>query len=131
MKRLCILALVACLAPACASVSRLNQSAEQLTRDAIAQSEANRCAVHATPCLSDAQFKAVNVELNKVAVDGREFTKLEIAGKATIADASHLLATVAAETSTLSQVYADGAVKTVLDKLTALQATISRIIGKL
>lgn len=118
-------------APGCASVSRLNHTAESLVRASIAQSEVNRCTVHPSPCLTDDQFKAVNLQLNHIAVDGREFTKLEIAGKATVADASKLLSTVAAETTTLSLVYPDGRVKTVLDKLTELQATLTKLMGKL
>lgn len=131
MKRLALVALVACLAPACASVSRLNQTAESLVRASIAQSEVNRCTVHPQPCLTDEQFRAVNLQLNHIAVDGREFTKLEIAGKATVQDASHFLSTVANETTTLAMVYPDGRVKTVLDKLAELQATITKLIGKL
>lgn len=128
---LLLLALLLSAAPGCASVSRLNQTAESLVRASIAQSEVHRCTVHPAPCLTDDQFKAVNLQLNRIAVDGREFTKLEIAGKATVQDASHLLATVAAETTTLSAAYPDGRVKTVLDQLAALQATITKLMGKL
>jgi hypothetical protein len=115
----------------CASVGRINQTAEKIVRESITQSEVNRCTVHAQPCLTDEQFVEVNLELNKVAVAGREFTKLEIAGKATTADAAKFLSTVSSEVTILTRTFPTGAVHTVLVKLTELQAQITKIIGKL
>lgn len=117
------------VAPACATVDSFNKAAARLTHDAIVASEANRCTVHAAPCLTDAQFRGVNVELNKISVAGREFTKLRIAGKASAKDATTFLSTVAEEVAVLSRTYTDGSIKVVLDKLTALQARAVKLIG--
>lgn len=115
----------------CATIGRINQTAEKLVHESIVQSEINRCTIHAAPCLTDEQFRAVNVELNKIAVDGREFTKLQIAGRATVSDAAKFLATVSTEVTLLAKTYPTGAVSTVLTKLTELQAQITKIIGKM
>ena len=117
------------LAQACATVDSFNKVAADVTHDAIVASEDNRCTVHAKPCLSDDQFKAVNLELHKVSVAGTEFTKLRIAGKSSIADAQTFLSVVAEETSILSKTFPDGSVGAVLAKLTELQVKAVKLLG--
>lgn len=113
----------------CASTDSFNKLSAQLTRDAITASERNRCTEHAAPCLSDDQFKAVNVRLHQVSVAGLEYTKLRIAGTASIANAQTFIATVATETAALSKAFPDGAVAGVLAKLTELQQRAVRLLG--
>lgn len=131
MKKLFVSLAITLTFVGCASIGRINQTAEKLVRESIVQSEVNRCTVHAQPCLTDEQFRAVNVQLNKVAVAGREFTKLQIAGKATIADAATFLTTVSTEITILKRTYPEGAIGNVLIKLADLQAQITKIIGRL
>lgn len=107
---------------ACASVDGFNRLSANITRDAITQSELNRCTVHAQPCLSDDQFRAVNLELHKISVAGTEFTKLRIAGTSSLADVSTFLSVVATETAVLSTAFPNGAIAKVLAALTKLQA---------
>jgi len=131
MQKLYTVLLAALLLSGCATVDSLNVTAERFTRQAIEQSELNRCSVHPAPCLTDDQFKAVNVELNKTAVAGREFTKLRIAGKASMADAATFLHTLSSTTASLSMAFTTGAIRTVLDKLAQAQTTVTRLMGKL
>lgn len=114
---------------ACATVDSFNKAAADLTHDAIVASEQHRCTVHLAPCLSDDQFKAVNLELNKVSVSGREFTKLRIAGKASATDISTFLATVSEETTVLTKTFPDGAIGGVLAELVKLQAKAVALLG--
>jgi hypothetical protein len=124
-----ILALVLVACTGCRSTDQFNRLAAQLTSDAITASEQHRCTVHGMPCLTDDQFKAVNGHLNKVSVAGEEYTKLRIAGTASVKDASTFLSTVATETGILAQTYTDGAIWAVLAKLTALQQKAVTLIG--
>jgi hypothetical protein len=117
------------LGAGCATVDSFNKVAADVTHDAIVASEDNRCTVHAKPCLSDDQFKAVNVELHKVSVAGTEYTKLRITGKASIADVQTFLSVVAEETSILSKTFPDGSVGAVLSKLTDLQVKAVKLLG--
>jgi hypothetical protein len=114
---------------ACATVDSFNKVAADVTHEAIVASEQHRCTVHAQPCLSDEQFRAVNAELHKVSVAGVEFTKLRIAGKASIADAQTFLAVVAEETGVLSKTFTNGSISAVLAKLTELQAKAVQLLG--
>lgn len=120
---------LAALFSGCASTDRFNRLAADLTHQAIVASEQHRCVEHAAPCLTDAQFKAVNVELHKVSVAGAEFTRLRIAGTASVKDAQTFLATVAEEVAKLSRAYPDGAVGKVLAILGELQAKAAKLIG--
>jgi len=113
------------IASACATIDQFNKAAANITHDAIVASEQQKCSVHAAPCLSDAQFVQVNLELHKVSVAGDEFTKLRIDGKATIADVHTFLAVVAEETAILAKAFPDGVIGDVLKKLAALQVKVS------
>ena len=119
------------VATGCATVDSLNRSSEQLVKDTIRQSELNQCSVHAAPCLGPAEFAAVNVELNQIAVAGREFTKLRLRGTATVADASAFLATVAQETTTLLQEFPNGPIGSILTDLSQLQTTMTKLLNQL
>lgn len=114
---------------ACASAERFNRMAADVTHAAIVASEQNRCTVHPAPCLSDQQFKDVNLELYQVSVAGREFTKLQIAGTASTKDVHTFLATVATTTAALSRAFPDGSVGSVLAELTKLQQRAVKLLG--
>lgn len=108
---------------ACAS---LNVTVEKLTHESIVQSEN----LHASHALTDDQFKAVNLELNKVAVAGREWTKLVIAKRDQPADALTFLKVVQQVTANLQAAPYGGAIAHVLDKLTQLESTLGQLAGK-
>lgn len=108
---------------ACAS---LNVSAEKLVHAAIVQSEQ----LHTSRALTDDQFKAVNLELNKVAVAGREWTKLVIAKSDQPADALTFLKVVQQVTANLQAAPYGGAVAHVLEKLTQLESVLGQLAGK-
>ena len=124
-----LIVLCALLSGSCASTDSFNRLAANLTRDAITATEQNRCTVHAQPCLSDDQFKGANVELNKISVAGREYTKLRIAGTASAKDAHTFLATVAEETAILAKTYTTGGIAAALAKLTELQSRAVKLLG--
>lgn len=129
MKRLIlIVALVA--AAGCATVDKFNKVASDLTHEAIVASENNQCTVHAAPCLSANEFREVNVELNKLSVAGREFTKLRLAGKASTADIVTFLGVVAEENAILSKTYKTGGIAKVLQALTKLQTKAAGLLGQ-
>ena len=113
---------------ACASVDSFNRTASLLTRDAITATEDHRCTVHAPPCLSDDQFRAANVVLNRISVAGQTFTQQRLAGTASITDTSTFLARVSEGVSQLSTAFPTGAVVKVLEKLTELQQKALRLL---
>lgn len=121
--------LLALTLAACATVDTFNQAAANLTREAITATEQNRCTVRPAPCLTDPQFRRVNVELNKISVAGQRFTTLRIAGKATTQDASAFLATLANEIGILARTFPDGVVGTILQKLGDLQQRATKLLG--
>lgn len=96
-----VLGIVLSLSLGCATLGSLDKSAEQMTHDAIVQSEV----LHNANAISDAQFKAINVELNKVAVAGLAFTKLLEAGQATPSTASQFLEVVIQEAQILKAAF--------------------------
>lgn len=113
----------------CASTDQFNKIAADVVGEAITASEQNRCTEHAPPCLSDDQFRAVNLELNRVSVAGREFTKLRIAGTASTQDVATFLGVVAEESAILSRTFPNGAISDVLTKLIELQAKAVKLLG--
>lgn len=115
----------------CASIGRLNRTAQILVHEAILQSEASRCTIRPAPCLTAEQFRAVNVKLNKIAVSGREFTRLQIAGTATVKDATILLTTVTTVLTSFSQNYPTGTIDTIIKALEQYQSAIVALIDKL
>lgn len=123
---------VACLVAAgviigCASV---NVKMERLTRDAIAASEDMRCTLHPTPCLSDAQFKAVNIELYNVAVVGGELTKLSRAGSVAPNDYVRLVQAVEKAINALAtQSFPAGTIGKILGTLQELDAKARQLSG--
>ena len=128
MKSFISIALTTIFLSGCATLGSLDKSAEQMTHQAIVESEV----LHSANVLSDAQFKAVNVELNKVSVAGLTFTKLLESGQATPATARAFLALVIDETNIIKATYPNASiVNTVLADLMQLQGLLSKIITKL
>lgn len=127
MKRLILIALVV----ACSGCASVNVKMERLVRESIAASEQMQCGVQkAPPCLSDAQFRAVNAELYKAAVVGGEVTKLARAGAVTPTDYGRLVRTVEHALTTLAaEVFPAGTLDTVLAKLRALDAKARKLAG--
>ena len=126
--RLALLVLALALS-ACASLDSFNRAAADVTHQAIVASEDARCSVRPVPCLSDDQFKAVNVKLLEVSTAGRVYTELRIAGKSSASDVSTFLATVARVTADLSTTFRDGRIGAVLQELTKLQAKAAALLG--
>jgi hypothetical protein len=124
---ICALVLVlSCMG--CATLGSLDRSAELMTHQAIVDSET----LHNANVLSDAQFKAVNVELNKIAVAGLTFTKLLESGQATPTTACAFLNLVFEEAEILRAAYPNSTViKNILDDLIKLQDILDKIILKL
>lgn len=114
---LSVLVCVAALGAACAS---LNVTAERLTHTAIVQSEN----LHAGGVLNDADFQKTNLELNHIAVAGREYTKLVIAKQAGSTDVLTFLRVVQQEIATLRSASFGGVIQSVLDNLTKLEAKL-------
>lgn len=123
-----IVALVlAASALGCAST---NVQLERLTRDAISASEQMRCGVHAAPCLSEAQFRAVNAELYKAAIVGGEVTKLARAGSVQPTDYARLVRVVEDALATLAaQVFPAGTIGDILGKLQQLDQKARALAG--
>lgn len=111
--KLFVIALALATMTACAS---MNVQAEKVVHQSIVQSEN----LHTSHVLTDEQFKAVNLELNRVAVAGREYTKLQIAHQATPNDALTLLSAVDQVIHNLSAAPYVGSLGSVLDKLAKL-----------
>jgi hypothetical protein len=111
----------------CATLGSLDRSAQQFTHDAIVQSEA----AHDSGSITDAQFKALNVELNKVAVAGLTFTQLLEAGQATPETATQFLNLVIQETTIIRNSYPSNLTGNVLSDLIKLQNDLQKIIKKL
>ena len=117
MKRI-ILALVLVASAACAS---FNVTAEKLTHQAIVDSET----LHNSKVITDDQFRATNLQLNHVAVVGREFTKLTIAKQATAGDAVTFAAAIEQAIASLRAASFGGVIGTVLTDLANLDAKVS------
>ena len=112
----------------CATLGTLDRDAEIMTHQAIVDSET----LHTSNVISDAQFKAINVELNKVAVAGLAFTKLLEAGQATPQTAREFLSLVIEEANILKATYPNSQLLIkVLADLAKLQNTVNKIITKL
>lgn len=122
-----LLALCLAATVGCATLGSLDKSAQVFTHEAIVQSEV----AHDAGVLTDAQFKAINVELNKVAVAGLTFTKLLAAGEATPTTATQFLDLVSQEIGIIKAGYPALQVDKILTNLSKLQADIQKIKGKL
>lgn len=99
---------------ACAST---NVRAEHLVRSAIEASEQHRCSVSPAPCLSDGQFKAVNLELYRVSVAGEAYTKLARAGAAQPVNALDFAAAVTYALEAIARIDPTGKVSGLLAEL--------------
>jgi hypothetical protein len=115
------------LASACAST--LVRS-EQLVRDSIDASEKNRCAIHAMPCLSEDQFKAVNAGLYRAAVVGKHVTTLEAAHAAAPADYKALYDEIAKTITAVQATGQGGVIGDILAKLTKAQQYVADFLQK-
>lgn len=111
----------------CASAGRLDQQVQKLNHDAITLTEQ----MHASQQLTDAQFQKANVILNRVAVSGRELTKLLRAGKASAADVDTFLGVVRQATADLQAAFPGGTLRTVLDAMASLESKADALRGKL
>jgi hypothetical protein len=111
----------------CATLGSLDKSAQVFTHNAIIQSEE----AFAAGALTDTQFKAINVELNKIAVAGLTFTQLLAAGQATPASATQFLELITQEIGIIKDNYQALKVDKILINLTRLQTDIQKIKGKL
>lgn len=122
----------ALMGTACAS---FNVTAEKLTHQAIVDSEALHCGAKGAPpvgqCLTDAQFQATNLELNKIAVGGREFTKLTIAKQATSSDALAFVGSVEQSIKNLRVAPYTGVIAKVLSDLATLDAQVTKFAKSL
>jgi hypothetical protein len=118
--------LVLVLMSACASVGSFNTLAESTTHSAIAQSES----LHTAKVLTDAQFQAINLQLNRVAVAGRELTKVLAAGTATTVNVQAFLAVIAQVTANLQGADYGSAIASSLQELSKLEAKAQQILGQ-
>ena len=123
--------LVLCLSlSACASVDRFNALSADLVRDAITASEEHRCTVHASPCLSEPQFRQANVTLHQISVAGATFTNLRLSGAALPSDTSAFLTAVSTGITDLLCTFPNGEVGAILDKLGILQQKAIDLLPK-
>lgn len=111
----------------CATLGSLDKSAQVFTHSAIVQSEI----AYDEGALTESQFKAINVELNKVAVAGLTFTKLLQTGEATPIKASAFLDLVTKELAIIKAGYPAVKVDKILANLSKLQDDIRKIKDKL
>lgn len=119
--------LVALLASGCAST--LVQS-EKLIRDSIAASEQNHCTVHAAPCLSDEQFKAINAGLYRASVAGSHVTSLEATHAAKPDDYKAFYTEIAATIAAVKATGQGGTIGVILNYLTEAQQKVQDFLTK-
>lgn len=122
----CALAGSAMLGSACATAGAFDKQSEALVHQAIKSSED----LHAANVLDDAQFRSVNLELNRVAVAGREYTKLLKAGTAKPADAGTFVAALEKAVRNLQAAPYGATVAKVLSYLLTLDAKVHALIGQ-
>lgn len=126
--RALVISLTLCVSlSGCATLGSLDQAAEAATHNAIVQSEV----LHTNNIINDAQFKAINVELNKIAVAGLAFTKMLEAGQATPVAARQFLDVIIQETKILESTYPKAYISEIFSYLTELRSKVEKIIGKL
>lgn len=103
---------------------------ERVIRDAIAGSEQNRCVLHAPPCLTDDQFKAVNVALYRASVAGAQVTKLEATHAAKPADYVSLYREIGSAVEAFRATKVGGAIGKTLDALSKAQGNLQAFLLK-
>jgi hypothetical protein len=104
---------------------------EKLIRDGIAQSETNRCSVHVAPCLSDQQFRDVNLQFYRAASVGEEVTKLEAAHAAAPSDYLRLALAVDGAVTNLAQAFPkDTVIGKLIDYLVRASKQAHKLAGQ-
>lgn len=111
----------------CATAGAFAREAQVVNRQAIL---ANRAA-HQAGIVSDAEFKDIALQLNRVSVAGREFTKLLAAGRASFVDAARFLAVLQQVLDNLQAAPYGPRVQNVLRTLERLGQSARRVIGEL
>lgn len=115
---------------ACATVDSVNATAAKTVKKAIDISEQYHCGpARSAPCLTDDQFKGVNLELARVSTAGKVYTQLSIDGKATWKDAATFLGATAKAVADLSASYGDTPIGGVLAELLKLVNKLYKLVG--